>query len=265
MPNTFKNHQKIVIKIGSSSLTHPSGLLNLWKMEQLVKQIANLHNQEKSVIVVSSGAIAAGMGKLRMTHKPDAIEEKQAAAAVGQCTLMHMYEKFFAEYGISVAQILLSGEDIDSNTRSTHCKNALNALLNHRIVPIINENDAVAIDEIKVGDNDTLSARVCAFMDFDALILISDIHGVYDKDPNVYPDANKIPLIDSLEMLNQISAGDSSSKVGTGGMATKLNAARILQPHGKDLLIVNGQTDAVLNNVFSGLALGTLFRFSSSK
>lgn len=254
------HHNNVVIKIGSSSLTHPSGLLNLWKMEQLVKQIANLHNMGKSVIVVSSGAIAAGMGKMRMLEKPKAIEEKQAAAAVGQSTLMHMYEKFFSEYAISVAQILVTGEDFEDSNRSAHCKNTIKTLLKHRIVPIVNENDAVAIDEIKVGDNDTLSANICLLMDFDALILVSDINGVYDKDPNVYPDAIKIPLIDSLEMLDQISAGGSNSAVGTGGMSTKFGAGKMLAYKGKDMLIVNGSTESIINNVFNGEPFGTLFR-----
>jgi len=157
MQNTLKSLNQIVIKIGSSSLTHESGLIDLWKMESLVKQIANLFNSGKDVIVVSSGAIAAGIGKMKLTEKPKAMPEKQAAAAVGQSTLMHMYEKFFSEYGITVAQVLLTKEDMYEESRRAHCVNALSALINHRIIPIINENDVVAIDEIKVGDNDLIS------------------------------------------------------------------------------------------------------------
>ncbi|HSN67027.1 MAG TPA: glutamate 5-kinase, partial [Fusibacter sp.] len=158
---SLNNFNKIVIKIGSSSLTHESGLLDLWKMESLVKQIANLYNSGKSIIIVSSGAIAAGIGKMKLSERPKSMPEKQAAAAVGQSTLMHMYEKFFSEYGITVAQVLLTREDMYEPTRRAHCINALDALIKHRIIPIVNENDVVAIDEIKVGDNDTLSAEVC--------------------------------------------------------------------------------------------------------
>ncbi len=260
--HSLTEYKKIVIKIGSSSLTHDSGLIDLWKMEQLVKQIANLYNKGLSVIVVSSGAIAAGMGKMKFESRPKEIHEKQAAAAVGQSTLMHMYEKFFSEYGITVAQVLLTKEDMDNPSRRQHSINALSTLIKYGIVPIVNENDVVAIDEIKVGDNDTLSAEVCFMMDYEMLIILSDIDGVYDKDPRCNPDAVMIPLIESLEAMNLISAGGSGSEVGTGGMQTKLGAARLLSEAHKDLLIVNSQTENILNLVFTGKAHGTLFRFS---
>lgn len=259
---TIQNYSKIVIKIGSSSLTHESGRIDLWKMEQLVKQIANLYNAGKEVIIVSSGAIAAGMGIMKFDEKPKDIPDKQAAAAVGQSVLMHMYEKFFSEYGITVAQVLLTKEDMDTQTRSEHSVNALDRLIHHRIIPIVNENDVVAVDEIKVGDNDTLSAEVCKMMNFEILVILSDIDGVFDKDPRHNSEAVMIPKIDSIEILDGISAGDSVSTVGTGGMVTKFNAARLLNACEKDMLIVNAQTPNILNLCFTGKAIGTLFKFS---
>lgn len=253
--------KKIVIKIGSSSLTHESGLLDLWKMESLVKQIANLYNSGKDIIVVSSGAIAAGIGKMKLSEKPKTIPEKQAAAAVGQGTLMHMYEKFFSEYGITVAQVLLTKEDMVQKTRRQHSINALTALIAHRVIPIVNENDVVAIDEIKVGDNDTLSAEVCKMIGFDNLIILSDINGVYNKDPRKHTDAVMIPVIDSLNALDAIDAGDAGSSVGTGGMVTKFKAARIIASAQKTLFIVNSGKANVLNELFSGQPHGTFFDF----
>ncbi len=256
------NHfNKIVIKIGSSSLTHESGLLDLWKMECLVKQIANLYNSGKSIIVVSSGAIAAGIGKMKLAERPKSMPEKQAAAAVGQSTLMHMYEKFFSEYGITVAQVLLTREDMYEPTRRAHCINALDALIKHRIIPIVNENDVVAIDEIKVGDNDTLSAEVCKMIDFENLIILSDINGVYNKDPRKFSDAYLIREISDLETMHAIDAGDAGSSVGTGGMQTKLSAARLLQGANKTMFIVNSGFPNVLNEMATGQEHGTFFDF----
>jgi len=261
MRSNILKHQRIVIKIGSSSLTHDSGLIDLWQMEKLVRQIVNIHNSGKEVIIVSSGAIAAGMGKMKLRERPQTIPEKQAAAAVGQTALMHMYEKLFSEYGVGVAQILLTKEDMTETTRSTHFKNALSALLSHKIIPIINENDAVAIDEIKVGDNDTLSAVVCDLIGFELLVILSDIDGVFDKDPRTHQDATQVFDITHIDALNAIDATDSESNVGTGGMITKFNAARILYRGGKHLLIVNSQTENIINRVLGGERLGTYFNF----
>jgi len=256
--NTFN---KIVIKIGSSSLTHESGLLDLWKMECLVKQIANLYNSGKSIIIVSSGAIAAGIGKMKMAEKPKSMPEKQAAAAVGQSTLMHMYEKFFSEFGITVAQILLTREDMYEPTRRAHCINALEALIDHRIISIVNENDVVAIDEIKVGDNDTLSAEVCKMMNFENLIILSDINGVYNKDSRKFQDAYLIHEINDLETMMAIDAGEAGSSVGTGGMQTKFSAAKLLASAGKTMFIVNSGQPNVLNEMANGHSHGTFFDF----
>jgi glutamate 5-kinase len=261
MLNTLKSLNRIVIKIGSSSLTHESGLLDLWKMESLVKQIANLYNSGKDIIIVSSGAIAAGIGKMKLPEKPKSMPDKQAAAAVGQSTLMHMYEKFFAEFGITVAQVLLTKDDMYQETRREHCVNALEALIAHRIIPIINENDVVAIDEIKVGDNDTLSAEVCKMINFENLIILSDINGVYNKDPRKHDDAVMIPVIDSLEALDLIDAGEAGSNVGTGGMQTKFNAARTIESVGKTMFIINSGIPDILNQLFNGQPFGTFFDF----
>lgn len=261
MNSTFKKFNQIVIKIGSSSLTHDSGLLDLWKMESLVKQIANLYNSGKDIILVSSGAIAAGIGKMKLPEKPKSIPEKQAAAAVGQGTLMHMYEKFFSEYGITVAQVLLTKEDMYESSRRAHCVNALQALIKHRVIPIINENDVVAIDEIKVGDNDTLSAEVCKMIHFENLIILSDINGVYNKDPRKFSDAYMITSITALSTLDEIDAGDAGSSVGTGGMQTKFNAARILASENSTMFIVNSSHPDVLNELYEGKTIGTFFDF----
>lgn len=264
MKNTIVHIDKIVIKIGSSSLTHESGLLDLWKMESLVKQIANLYNSGKSIIIVSSGAIAAGIGKMKLKERPKSIPEKQAAAAVGQSTLMHMYEKFFSEYGITVAQVLLTKEDMNEKTRRAHCINAFESLISHRIIPIVNENDVVAIDEIKVGDNDTLSAEVCKMINFDNLIILSDINGVYNKDPRKFSDAQMIHRINDVATLDTIDAGDAGSGVGTGGMQTKFKAARIIAEIEKTMLIVNSGSPNILNEVFSGNEHGTFFDFRNN-
>ncbi|MBS7528161.1 glutamate 5-kinase [Fusibacter paucivorans] len=252
---------RIVIKIGSSSLTHESGLIDLWKMEKLVRQIVNVYNSGKEVIIVSSGAIAAGMGKMKLKERPKTIPEKQAAAAVGQTDLMHMYEKLFSEYGVGVAQVLLTKEDMYEPTRVEHCKNALDKLLEHQVIPIINENDVVAIDEIKVGDNDTLSAEVCKLTDFEMLIILSDIDGVFNKDPHRYDDAEQLFEIKALSELESINASGTDSNVGTGGMITKFNAARILHGVSKRLLIVNSATENVINKALNGEKVGTYFNF----
>jgi glutamate 5-kinase len=261
MTGSLKDFKKVVIKIGSSSLTHQSGLLDLWKMESLVKQIANLYNSGKDIVIVSSGAIAAGMGKMKFIDKPKTIPEKQAAAAVGQGTLMYMYEKLFSEYGITVAQVLLTKEDMYQEVRREHSINAFSALIKHRIIPIVNENDVVAIDEIKVGDNDTLSAEVCKMIGFENLTILSDIEGVYNKDPRKYKNAYMIDEIKSIAELDEIEAGDAGSNVGTGGMQTKLKAAQIIAQAKGTMLIVNSGHHEILNELLIGRKCGTFFDF----
>ncbi len=265
MERTLKDFKSIVIKIGSSSLTHDSGLIDFYKMDSLVRQIANLHNSGKDVVVVSSGAIAAGIGKMKLKEKPSTIPEKQAAAAVGQGTLMYMYEKLFSEYGVTVAQVLLTREDMYQEVRRENSINAFNSMIKHRIVPIVNENDVVAIDEIKVGDNDTLSAEVCKMLAFENLTIMSDIEGVYNKDPRVHSDAFMIEYIGSLPELSQIEAGDAGSMVGTGGMQTKIRAAQIIAEAGSTMFIVNSGHPDVLNELLHGKKCGTFFDFRTDK
>lgn len=249
----------IVIKIGSSSLTHDNGLLDLEKMDGIVRQIANIHNSGKDIIIVSSGAIAAGRGKMNFEKRPTKLEDKQAAAAVGQVVLMHMYQKMFAEYGIKVGQILLTKYDIGDPQRSTLSKNTMATLKKHRIIPIVNENDAVATDEIKVGDNDTLSALVCNLSDSDCLVLLSDINGLYDSNPHSNKDAKLIEHIDVIDDTVINFAGDTDSSVGTGGMITKINAAKLIMDNDKGMFIINSDLDNSLNDLISGKNIGSLF------
>ncbi|MBM7868811.1 glutamate 5-kinase [Clostridium pascui] len=256
----LKTIKKIIVKVGSSTLTYNNGLLNLSHIEHLVRQLADIHNQGYSVVLVSSGAIGAGMGKLGLKERPKSIPEKQAAAAVGQGLLMHMYEKIFSEYGKTVAQVLLTKEDMTNEVRRENAHNTFSALLNQNVIPIINENDAVVVDEIKVGDNDTLSALVSELIEGDLLILMSDIDGLYDSDPRKNKDAKLINTVEKITEEIEACAGGAGSNLGTGGMATKINAAKIATASGISMVIVNGDNAEVLSKVISGDAVGTWFK-----
>lgn len=249
----------IVVKVGTSTLTYENGLLNFDRIEKLVRQLSNLHNQGRKVILVTSGAIGVGATKLGLKVKPKTIPEKQAAAAIGQGILLHIYEKFFSEYGQIVAQILLTKDDITNKTRYTNAKNSFNELLNHGVIPIVNENDAIAIHEIKVGDNDTLSALVAKIVDADLLILLSDIDGLYDSDPRSNEAAKLLTYIPKITEEVEGYAGVSKSKLGTGGMATKLKAAKIATESGVSMIIANGANDNVIKDIISNEEVGTLF------
>jgi len=220
-----KKYKRVVIKLGSSSLTYDNGKLNLIQIEQLVRQIADLKNQGHDVLIVSSGAISAGMGYLNYSKRPKTLPEKQACAAIGQGKLLHLYEKLFCEYGYAVGQILLTKEDFADRERFLNSRSVLNELLSKNIIPIINENDAVVVSEIKFGDNDTLSALVSTLIEADLLIILSDIDGLFDKNPQVYQDAKLIEYVKKIDSTIESLAGDSISNVGTGGMRTKINAA----------------------------------------
>ncbi|WP_097025613.1 glutamate 5-kinase [Clostridium peptidivorans] len=256
----LKTIKKIIVKVGSSTLTYNNGLLNLSHIEHLVRQLADMHNQGYSVVLVSSGAIGAGMGKLGLKERPKSIPEKQAAAAVGQGILMHMYEKIFSEYGKTVAQVLLTKEDMTNKARRENAHNTFSALLNQNVIPIINENDAVVVDEIKVGDNDTLSALVSELIKGDLLILMSDIDGLYDSDPRKNKDAKLISTVDKVTEDIEACAGGAGSNLGTGGMATKINAAKIATASGISMVIVNGDNAEVLGKVIAGEEVGTWFK-----
>lgn len=250
---------RIVIKIGTSTLAHPSGRLNIRKVEGLVKVIADIKNVENQVILVSSGAIGMGTGKLNLSGKPSDIPGKQAAAAVGQCELMYTYDRLFSTYNHTVAQLLLTSEDIDDPERSMNFKNTIERLLELGALPIINENDTVATSEIKVGDNDTLAAIVARETKADLLILISDIDGLYTKDPHTNADAQLISVVEKVTEEIENLAGGAGSNFGTGGMATKISAAKLVIDAGCDMIIVNGGKAELLYDILEGKSVGTRF------
>ena len=251
---------RIVIKIGTSTLTHPTGLLNIRLVEKICKTLCDLKNEGHEIILVSSGAIGMGVAKLGLTEKPDDVSTKQAAAAVGQCELMYVYDKLFGEYNHIVAQILITGDDIENPVRHEKFKDTLSRLLELRAIPIINENDTVSTEEIVIGDNDTLGAIVAKSVDADMLLVISDIDGVYTSDPRVDKDAKLLREIDSLEIGKYAVAGGSGTKFGTGGMITKFQAAEICAGFGCEMIIVNGKNPNNIYDAVEGKPVGTRFK-----
>ena len=250
---------RIVIKLGTSTLAHPTGLLNIKRVEELCKVMSDLKNAGNEIIIVSSGAIGMGAGKLVLSEKPKNIRTKQAAAAVGQCELMYTYDKLFSEYNHTVAQILITGEDIEHAERSRNFENTMLRLLELGAIPIINENDSVATDEIVIGDNDTLGAIVAKSISADLLILLSDIDGLFTADP--HKDKNAVLLSEVKEITPEIEGmtGGAGSRLGTGGMTTKLNAAKIATAAGIDMVIANGKEPTVLYDITEGKRVGTKF------
>lgn len=256
----LKDKKRIVIKIGSSSLTHEgTGDLNLRKIEQLVRVLSDLRGQGKEVVLVSSGAIAAGRQALGYNEKPKRLEEKQAFAAVGQARLMMVYQKLFAEYNQTAAQILMTKFTMLNEPARSNARNTFNELLRLGTIPIVNENDTVSTNEIQFGDNDRLSALVAALIGAELLILMSDIDGLYTDDPNKNPDAKFIPLVESLTPELRAMGKGSASSVGTGGMAAKLAAAQIAGDGGSDMVIANAADLNVIYQIADGLEVGTLF------
>ena len=254
---------RIVVKVGTSTLAHATGRLNIQRMERLCRVLSDLKNAGHEIILVSSGAIGMGVGKLNLPGRPADMPSKQAAAAVGQCELMYTYDKQFTEYSHTVAQLLLTGEDIKSEHRSRNVRSTLSRLLELGALPIINENDAVATDEIGVentiGENDSLSAIVAAAIGADLLVLLSDIDGLYDKDPRRHPDARLIPTVERVDDELFTLAEDSSTGLGTGGMITKLRAAAIATEAGCEMVIANGSKPEVLYDIAAGRPAGTRF------
>ena len=250
---------RIVIKIGTSTLCHTSGRLNIRRVEELCKAISDLKNSGHEVILVSSGAIAMGTGKLSLREKPADIPGKQAAAAVGQCELMYVYDKLFSEYNHVVAQLLMTGSDFDNEERHANFTNTMGRLLELGVLPVLNENDTVSTAEIKVGDNDTLSALAAVSVNADLLVLLSDIDGLYTADPHTDPDAELIAEVRELTPEIMELGGGAGSKLGTGGMKTKLSAAKLCMEAGCDTVIANGNTPALLYDVCEGKAVGTRF------
>ena len=250
---------RIVIKIGTSTLAYPTGHLNIRRVEELCKIVSDIKNAGNQVIVVSSGAIAMGIGKLGLRERPKDIPTKQAAAAVGQCELMYVYDKLFSEFNHTVAQLLITGEDVENETRHNNFSNTLTRLMELDAIPIINENDTVATKEIVIGDNDTLAAIVAQSVKADKLVLLSDIDGLYTADPHKDPDAKLIPVINNIDEKILALGGGSSTNLGTGGMATKLEAAKICMSCSCDMIICNGNKPENLYAIMDGKAIGTTF------
>lgn len=251
--------QRIVIKIGSSNLTHPSGGMNLQKIDQLAMVLSDIKQQGKEIVLVSSGAILAGIAKLKLSKRPQSIPEKQAVASVGQCELMFLYDKFFSQYHQIVSQLLLTKTIMDNQVLKTNATNTINTLLENDIIPIINENDSIAIDELVYGDNDTLSAVSASLIDADLLIILSDIDGLYNDDPNTTPDAALIPIVKHIDHHVETMAKTTHNEIGTGGMTTKIQAAKIANKKHIPMIIANGANPNIIYNILHGEYRGTLF------
>ena len=250
---------RMVVKVGTSTLAHATGKLNIKRTSELCRVLSDLKNAGHEVILVSSGAIGMGVGKLALSKKPTDIPTKQAAAAVGQCELMYTYDRLFQKYHHTVAQILLTGSDFKHDDRYHNFQNTLGRLLELEVLPIINENDTIATEEIKVGDNDTLSAMVAASVGADCLVLLSDIDGLYTADPHKCADAKLIHNVDELTPEIMALAGDAGSALGTGGMKTKLHAAELCRDAKCEMVILNGAEPSLLYNLFEGKQVGTRF------
>lgn len=252
--------ERIVVKVGTRLLTHADGKLNLNYMERLVRELADLHHQDKEIILVTSGSIGAGMGRLNMTRRPTSLPEKQAAAAVGQGLLLQIYEKLFAEHGLIIAQILLTRSDLISRHRYLNACNTLHALLRWGVIPIVNENDTISVEEIRFGDNDRLSALVAGLSEAGLLILLTTVGGFYTGNPTTDPKATLIPMVDEITPDLRRQAGNSGDELATGGMITKLEAAEIATHSGIGMVIADGRVPGILNQIVSGEKTGTYFR-----
>ena len=250
---------RIVVKVGTSTLAHHTGMMNLRRMEELTKVMSDLKNAGHEMLLVSSGAIGMGVAKLSLGEKPHDIPTKQASAAVGQCELMYTYDKLFSEFNHTVAQVLLTAEDIEDESRRQNFHNTISRLLELKALPIINENDTVATEELGIGDNDTLSAVVAASVDADVLVLLSDIDGFYTCDPHSDPKAELIKEIDELTPEIWAKATGAGTSLGTGGMRTKLTAAEIVMSRGIDMIITNGANPGILYEIAEGKQVGTKF------
>lgn len=250
---------RIVVKVGTSTLAYPTGCLNIRHVELLVKTLSDLANAGHEIVLVSSGAIGMGVGRLALKGKPDDMPTKQAAASVGQCELMYTYDKLFSEYNHTVGQILLTGSDFSHDDRRLNFENTIYRLIELGVIPIVNENDTIATEEISVGDNDTLAAMAACSVKADLLVLLSDIDGLYTKDPHKNQDARLIPVVTEItpSILN-LAEGEGSG-LGTGGMVTKLHAAQLAMDEGIDMVIANGARPLALYDIAEGKPVGTRF------
>lgn len=255
---------RFVIKIGTSTLAHQTGKLNIRRVEQLCKVISDLKNAGNQIVIVSSGAIGMGVGKLNLPCRPKDMPTKQAAAAVGQCELMYTYDKLFSEYNHTVAQILITGDDIENVLRREHFINTMERLIELGAIPVINENDTVATAEIAVGDNDTLAAIVAVNISADELVLLTDIDGLYSADPRVDDSAELIPIVEEVDDKIRSLAGGAGTGLGTGGMATKIHAAQICSESGVDMVIANGSSPEILYDILQGKGRCTRFKGKKS-
>lgn len=251
--------ERIVVKVGTSTITHGTGQLDLRQMEKLVRDLVDLANQGKKIVLVTSGAVGAGMGRLGFSRRPRTLREKQAVAAVGQGILLHMYEKLFAEYGRVVAQVLLTRGDFSDRRRYLNVSHTFSQLLEYGVIPIVNENDTTAVEELRFGDNDSLAALVAGAIDADLLIILSDIDGLYDDNPKINPNAHKISVVKEITPEIENLAGGAGSSLGTGGMCTKIQAAKMCTNSGIPMVIASGSAEWVLQDIVSGKEVGTIF------
>lgn len=254
--------KRVVVKVGTSTLTYENGRLNLRRFEQLCKVLCGLQNAGREIVLVTSGAMGVGRGKLGLGAHPEQVPQRQAVAAVGQCELMFMYDKFFGEYNHTVAQVLLTRDVVKNPIRKKNTINTFQALIKMGIIPVVNENDSVATDELagdKFGDNDTLSAIVATLVEADLLLILTDIDGLYDKNPRVAPDAKRIPTVRGITDAVHALAGGAGSARGTGGMATKVSAAEIANGAGIPCVVMSGADPNQLYQLFDGVVMGTAF------
>ncbi len=254
-----KKFDRVVVKVGTSTLTHPSGFINIRKLERLSTCLADLHNSGKEIILVSSGAVSCGLAKIGFDRAALTTEQKQAAAAVGQCDLIDMYSQRFANFGITIAQVLLTRNVIDESEMKRHASTTLELLLNQRIIPIVNENDTLSNEQIKIGSNDTLAAAVAILTRADLLINMSDINGLYDSDPRKNKDARFIERVDIIDDVIYGYANGAGTARGTGGMIAKLDSAKEVSKKGIPMIICNGADPEILYDIFDGEFVGTYF------
>ena len=252
--------KRIVFKVGTSTLTYAGGGINIRRVEEFVKVLSDLKNQGKEIILVTSGAVSIGMGKMGIKSRPSATREKQALAAIGQCELMDFYSQLFSRYNHSVAQLLLTKDVVDNEVLKMNAVNTFETLLGFGVIPIINENDSISAEQIEFGDNDTLSALVAKLTDADILVLLSDIDGLYDDNPNTNPNAKLIDFVEDIDDNIRALAGDAGSARGTGGMVTKITAATIATEAGIDMYIMNGSDPEIIYDFVDGKKVGTHFK-----
>lgn len=255
----LKNAKRIVIKVGTSTITYANGKRKFSQIDRLAREISDLQNQGKEMILVTSGAVAVGVDRMGLSCKPATIPGKQAAAAVGQGVLMHTYEKFFADYGQVVAQVLITKTEAIDRHRYTNSRNTFMELMRQHVIPIVNENDVVALDELKIGDNDNMSALVAGIVDADLVIILSDVYGLYTANPQTHPEAALMPTVLEITPEVEASAGGVGSARGTGGMATKIQAAKAATSSGIQLVIASGTEKNAITRILQGEVLGTLF------